>query len=144
MAENELPESAHRADSMPISASERGGEREPLTEAQNGENRAPRRCGAFLGARGLCVLVIDSRGALQVAGIALGFGFPIKLAEVFASERDPVRITDDPRIDDRVFLCMPCFSETDLPLLMEKIHQQRERKRAAGGGAMLVVSDVEP
>lgn len=73
--------------------------------------------------------VVNQRAARQVAGISFGFGFPLKLAEVFSSYDDAVRITSDPRIDERAFLCMECFMGTDLPVLMEKISQRKESNR---------------
>lgn len=83
--------------------------------------------------------VVDQRAARQVAGLSLGFGFPLKLAEVFSSYDDAVRITSDPRIDERAFLCMDCFMGTDLPMLMEKI---RQRKESAGGSNRDDVQDA--
>jgi hypothetical protein len=70
--------------------------------------------------------VIDQRGARQVAGIMMGFGFPLGLAEVFSSYDDPVRVTDDPRVDVRIYLCNECYCESDIPILVEKSRPQQE------------------
>lgn len=77
--------------------------------------------------------LVDQKAARQVAGIAFGFGFPLPLAEMFSSHGDAVRITDDPRIDDRGYLCLDCFAASDLPLLQEKIHRAIDRAKAARG-----------
>lgn len=75
--------------------------------------------------------LVDQKAARQVAGIAFGFGLPLPLAELFSSHGDAVRITDDPRIDDRGYLCNDCFAASDLPLLQEKIHRAIDRAKAA-------------
>lgn len=81
--------------------------------------------------------VLDLRfgavNAREVAGLALAFNFPLRLAEVFAS-RDSVEITDDPRLADRLYLCQECFtSDLNLAVLIERVqHREARRARAAG------------